>query len=157
MLARGGNFDVCGVIIHMELAWGWGRSDRLCRRLLFAYIPSMICMMCCTWYVFVVAPRSRRPLPHNTEDSRPSFFLFSRSRTKVGKHTARDTRHIAHTLGTPHTAHTRHTAQVISGQLGKLLTSRHMYVHHHVRWSIYHSGIVWSISELMCGVMPTSV
>ena len=39
----------------MESAWGEVEVTDSVSVLLFVYIPGMICMMCCTWYVSVVA------------------------------------------------------------------------------------------------------
>ena len=57
----------------------------------FVYIPDMICMMCCTWYVFVMALKVKKAsstrnwggLP--TKDMYICYFECSRSRTKVYK------------------------------------------------------------------------
>ena len=75
---------------HTERAWGWGRSDRL--SVIFVYISGMMCMMCCTWHVFVVAFKAEKVSSAQNRGGLPTIYICilyihecSRSRTKVWK------------------------------------------------------------------------
>ena len=55
------------------------------------YIPGMICMMCCTWYAFVVAFKVKKAFPHTTEDSRQIKNLNAPDQEQIFESTPRVT------------------------------------------------------------------
>ena len=52
--------SLCGVVMHIERAYEFVVVTDSVNVLLFVHVPAMMCMMCPTWFIFVVALKVKK-------------------------------------------------------------------------------------------------